>query len=143
MGGWEDSTKKGFIMPETTVAALILNDKDEVLLIKRTCPPFDGCLCLPGGHIDGYEEVYHAVIREVREETNLDFTDARFFFLNEEIYPERKIHNVAICYVGEGKGTLKINKESSAYGWYYIPDAAKMALAFGHEKVIRAFIMQT
>ena len=129
-------------MPETTVAALIINDADEILLTKRTHPPFENCFCLPGGHIDAYEEAYRAIVREVREETSLNFVDAEFFFLNEEIYPDKNIHNIAICYVGEGRGDLKINEESSEYGWYPIQDAAKMTLAFGHEKVIKYFLAQ-
>ena len=129
-------------MPEATVAALIINDKNEVLLTRRTHPPFEKCLCLPGGHIDAFEDADHAVIREVKEETGLDFVDAEFFFLNEEIYPEQKIHNIAICYAGEGKGTLKINEESSEYGWSPLLEAAKMTLAFGHEKSIQFFIDQ-
>jgi mutator protein MutT len=129
-------------MPEATVAAVILNEKNEILLTRRTHNPFEGFFCLPGGHIDAFEEADVAVVREVKEETDLDFVDVEFFHLNEEIYPDKKIHNIALCYVGEGKGTLKINEESSESIWVDMQKASEMELAFGHEKVIEFFIEQ-
>ncbi|NIT56329.1 MAG: NUDIX domain-containing protein, partial [Aliifodinibius sp.] len=47
-------------MPSATVGAIIYPDqdhRDEILLTKRNIEPFKGKWCLPGGHIDQYENV--------------------------------------------------------------------------------------
>ena len=45
---------------------------DEVLIIKRGKPPFEGQWSIPGGGLDYGETVKDAVAREVREETGLE-----------------------------------------------------------------------
>ena len=56
-----------------------------------------------GGHIDRYEPAREAVIREVREETGLEF-DGRFLGYVDEIIPERGLHAVAMVFGGGGSG---------------------------------------
>jgi 8-oxo-dGTP diphosphatase len=51
-----------------TASVFVLNG-DKVLLLKQTKSKF---WLLPGGHIDDGELPHEAVIREVKEETNLD-----------------------------------------------------------------------
>jgi len=36
-------------------------------VVKRNVNPFKDHWCLPGGHIDDYESVENAVVREVKE----------------------------------------------------------------------------
>ena len=45
---------------------------EEVLIIKRGKPPFEGEWSIPGGRLEYGERVKDAVIREVREETALE-----------------------------------------------------------------------
>ena len=52
-----------------SVGAIILNDKNEILMIDRLKPPF-GWAC-PAGHLDEGEDPETAIIREVQEETGL------------------------------------------------------------------------
>ena len=54
-----------------TVDAVILDDNKNIILIKRKYPPYEGKYALPGGFIRYNEDPEQAVIREVREETNL------------------------------------------------------------------------
>ena len=58
-------------MPITTVAAIIKNDKDEILLTRRNVEPFKEQWCLPGGHIDENEKALDAVNR-VQERFHLN-----------------------------------------------------------------------
>lgn len=46
--------------------------KDEVLVIKRGKPPFEGRWSIPGGKLHHGERVTDGVRREVREETGLE-----------------------------------------------------------------------
>ena len=54
------------------VDAVIEDQKRNVVLIKRKYPPFRNYFALPGGFINEGESPIEAVIREVKEETNLD-----------------------------------------------------------------------
>ncbi|HVI69784.1 MAG TPA: NUDIX domain-containing protein [Magnetospirillaceae bacterium] len=55
--------------------ALLLNDKNEVLLIVKAVEPGKGKLAMPGGYCDFRENLATAVTRELREELGLDPTD--------------------------------------------------------------------
>ncbi|MEJ2296272.1 MAG: NUDIX hydrolase, partial [Candidatus Lokiarchaeota archaeon] len=54
-----------------TADAVIQDQMGNIILIKRKYPPYKGKYALPGGFIKYNEDPKQAVIREVREETNL------------------------------------------------------------------------
>jgi 8-oxo-dGTP diphosphatase len=55
-----------------TVAAIVEFPDGNILLVKRSTPPFKGYWALPGGKVNTGETVEHAIVREVKEETGLD-----------------------------------------------------------------------
>lgn len=67
-------------------AAFILNDRGELLVERRKLDPGKGTYDLPGGFCDISETAEESVVREVKEETNLDITDAQFLFSLPNIY---------------------------------------------------------
>ena len=55
------------------VGAIITNKNAEILLIKRKADDFlGGIFEIPGGKVENKESILNALIREVKEETNLD-----------------------------------------------------------------------
>ena len=58
--------------PIVGVGAVILNDRGEVVLIRRGQEPRLGEWSIPGGRLEWGETVRDGIIREVREETGLD-----------------------------------------------------------------------
>lgn len=58
------------------LSCLIINEKEEILLEKRTD---NGLYCIPGGGIDLYETVEEGLRREVREETGLALDAVHLF----------------------------------------------------------------
>ena len=69
----------GFIYyfnPSSATVALILNEKNELLVCRRAKDPAKGTLDLPGGFIDMNETGEEGVAREVLEETGLDVANA-------------------------------------------------------------------
>jgi 8-oxo-dGTP pyrophosphatase MutT (NUDIX family) len=139
--------KEGIFMPTATVAALIYRKPDgkpgilghlketEVFLTRRKYPPFKNMFCLPGGHINKDESSDDAIAREVREETGFNFKGS-FCWKNDEIYPDMNVHNIVLVYVGTAEGEFVPNDEVLETKWVPLEEAAKMALAFGHEKII-------
>ena len=70
----------GFIYyfnPSSATVALILNEKNELLVCRRAKAPAKGTLDLPGGFIDMTETGEEGVAREVLEETSERFQDLR------------------------------------------------------------------
>ena len=57
--------------PLPSVAAFVRNDNNEILLIKRGVVPGKGKWALPSGFIEQHELPEQAVIRELKEETNI------------------------------------------------------------------------
>jgi ADP-ribose pyrophosphatase YjhB (NUDIX family) len=64
----------GFIAyenPLPVAAALVVNDRKEVLLVRRARQPMKGMWCLPCGFAEKDEQIEEAVLRELEEETRL------------------------------------------------------------------------
>lgn len=59
---------------ELTNMCLIENNNGEILLQLRTKKDWPG-YTLPGGHVEKGEDLVSSIIREVKEETNLDIKD--------------------------------------------------------------------
>jgi 8-oxo-dGTP diphosphatase len=132
-------------MPKVTVGAVLtrlFGDELRVLLTKRNVEPFKGFWCIPGGHIEQDEDAITAVMREVNEETNLEFTP-RFLSYLDEIFPERNTHNVVLIFHGEASGEVEAEPaEVTEAGWFSIADALKMDLAFRHHEAVQLFAAQ-
>lgn len=83
----EDCGFEYFLNPSAAVAALIVNEKNELLTVRRRFEPAKGTLDLPGGFCDLAETVLESLQREVKEETNLDVTDAQLLTTQPNQYP--------------------------------------------------------
>jgi ADP-ribose pyrophosphatase YjhB (NUDIX family) len=118
-----------FIRSKVKTAKIILNaacaviaDEDgKVLLQKRSDNKKWG---LPGGLLELDESIQDAVLREVKEETDLDIelTDFIGVFVNPDMRWRVADDAEVICFSFVGKivgGTLKINdSESLAFGYF-------------------------
>lgn len=123
-------------MPITTVAAIIKNDEDHIMLTRRNVEPFKGQWCLPGGHIDANEKALDAVIREAKEETGLEF-EPGFITYFDEIVPERDWHAVVLVFAGKGTGELAAQeREVTEIAWFSLDEARSLPLAFVHNQIL-------
>lgn len=75
-----------FMNPAAAVVAFITNDKGELLVEKRNNEPAKGTLDLPGGFADVLETAEESIMREVKEETGLTVTEARYLFSLPNVY---------------------------------------------------------
>ena len=133
-------------LPKATAVAIVTreeNGRTEILLTLRNSPPLEGVWCLPGGHVDQEETARDAVIREVKEETGLDF-DARLFKCFDEVFPEHNVFAVVSVFVGRSSGELKPQLDEVAeLRWFSIQEARSMQLAFKDNEILNCYFTQT
>ena len=72
--------------PCSATAAFIVNDKQEMLVVRRAKEPAKGTLDLPGGFVDMDETVEQGMIREIKEETGLDVEEIQYLFSSPNVY---------------------------------------------------------
>ncbi len=77
------------------VGALIINEQNEVLLLLRKKPPEVDCWSIPGGSVKIFETVEDAIIREVKEELNVDIKIVKLLGVTNHILKQEKTHWVS------------------------------------------------
>ncbi len=68
------------------VVAIIRDTSGNILVSTRAHEPAKGTYDLPGGFVDCYESGEEAIIREVKEECNLDIVALEYLFSQPNIY---------------------------------------------------------
>lgn len=108
---------------QVAVSGFILNDKEEILLVKRsnTDDFLPGFWEMPGGGTDTGEHPARALQRELKEEVGLDVEIGKplavdDYFMEKE---NEKIHRVEIFFACFSKNTqpIVLSHEHSAYKW--------------------------
>jgi len=143
--------------PEVVVAAIIFNAKGEVLLCKSA--KWQHAYVVPGGHVEWGETLEEALIREVKEETNLEVYDVALVALKET--PQRidvikqtqsdetkqKIgqsstkHYIVFDFTCKTKdNSVKLNDEASAFVWCTLSEVFSYNLAPYTRAFFKAYI---
>ena len=105
------------------VWAFILNDNDELLLQKRAVPAEKDHWCIPGGRLEMFETLENAVIREAKEETNLDIEVLQIMGVCDHIIKEENAHWVAtsyLCKIRSGVAKIMEPDKASDMKWFNI-----------------------
>lgn len=84
------------LMPRVRVAGVLI-ENDEILLIEHKKNDKKYWL-VPGGGVDWGESTSEALVREFKEETNLDIEVEKFLFLSETIAPDKKKHVINLYF---------------------------------------------
>jgi 8-oxo-dGTP diphosphatase len=93
-------------------------EKDgKIFLTKRNVEPLKGFWALVGGHVDEYETPEEALIREFKEETNLDVIVGDLISDRIEETPDR-LKRILTFRIVSAEGELKLNEESQDFGWF-------------------------
>ena len=82
----------------TSVVAVIVNDAGQVLLTRRSVPPFQGEWVMPGGKIDLGEPITAALQREVMEEVGLQVEVEDLVDVFEHVTPGADNYHFIILY---------------------------------------------
>ena len=127
--------------PQLAIRAIVCNDKNEILLLKRNntdyCP---GWWNLPGGKVEYNETAEAALIHEIKEETSLDVSKAQFLFYLDNLPDEESdLHFVTLIFYVEAVGKLNINGESSEYSWVSQEKLSDYRVAFSNDIAMRRY----
>lgn len=105
--------------PEPVTGALILNEKNEIFLMKS--PKWDNQWLVPGGHVEKGEKIEECLKREVKEEVNLDISQIEFVTLLEGMPDsfERDTHFIFLNFScrAENQEVKLDDREAVDYVW--------------------------
>lgn len=121
--------------PTMTVDGII-EYNDGIVLIKRKNTPYSNMYALPGGHVETGENVEKAVVREIEEETGLEFKIKGFLGVYSDLGRDPRGYYATTVFYGEGKGELKAGDDASEV--IVIKDV-KDKLAFDHNKILEDY----
>ncbi|MHA2181040.1 MAG: NUDIX domain-containing protein [Promethearchaeota archaeon] len=122
------------------VDAIIEDGKGNLVLIKRKYPPFQNFYALPGGFIEENEKPEEALLREVKEETNLNVKIiAKIGIYDEEGRdPRGNVHSTAFkCVISGDISAMKSGEDSKDVELVPLELLKDMELAFDHKKILK------
>ncbi|HVZ12345.1 MAG TPA: NUDIX hydrolase [Patescibacteria group bacterium] len=103
-----------------TVGSIVVNDQNQILLVKRAVEHRFGKYSIPGGFLDRDENTQEGTLRELKEETGYEGKIDFLFRVNDN--PERpkedrqNVDFLYVCKVIGGEPTL--NHEVSEIKWF-------------------------
>lgn len=128
--------------PKITCGAII-KKKGKILLTKRNIAPYKNYWSLPGGYIEEGEKAKEAIIREVKEETGLDFKP-NFWKYWDEIIPRIGWYAIVLIFEGSAVGKLSPDKkEVKELKWFSRKAIKKLRLAFLHKEILKDYFYES
>ncbi len=112
-----------------------------IVLIERLNPPFG--LALPGGFVDIGESVETAVVREMKEETDLDVSIEHLLGVYSDPGRDPRFHTASVVYICKAEGVpkgLDDAKEAIVFKREEIPFEK---LVFDHEKILNDYLQKS
>ncbi len=117
-----ESNTKQFPTHIVAVYGIVENDKDEILLLKHRDK---GVWMFPGGQVETGENLIDALLRETREESNMDITVERLYCVSSNtgtyqgyngygLIPTKVVFGFTCSYVG---GDFKDSNETTESFW--------------------------
>lgn len=116
---------------------IVKNSNGEILLVKRhhksrTDP---GKWELPGGKVEKGESFDDAIVREIKEETNLDCKVGDFAEAIQRDYTHKRSVQL-VMYLEDIKGEVKISNEHEEWMWAKLEDINSLDISYSLKKVL-------
>ena len=121
-----------------TVRGVIKNDDGEILIVKRhpksrTDPEMWE---LPGGKVEEGEFFADALIREIKEETDLDSAVGEFCEAVQNDYMHKRTVQL-MMYLEDVTGEVKISDEHTDWMWANLEELKSLELSSSLKKVLK------
>ena len=123
--------------PYVTVDAIIELPAG-IVIIQRSNPPFGWAL--PGGFVDYGESLEDAVIREAKEETNLDLIQVKQFHTYSDPARDPRFHTIGTVFIATAKGKPKAGDDAAGLKVVPAKELAKIKFAFDHGNIIKDYL---
>jgi len=111
----------------------IIDINSKIVLIERKNLPYGWAL--PGGFVDEGETVEDAVIREMKEETNLSLENLQQFHVYSDPLRDPRGHTVSVVFTAIGVGEPKAQDDAKEIGLFN-SDTLPEDIAFDHRKIL-------
>ena len=111
-----------YLNASSATVALIVNEKDELLVVRRKNDPGKDMLDMPGGFVDMDETGEEAMAREVKEETGLEATEVsyQFSYPNTYLYSGFLVHTLDMFFKVKVKDLSQEEAKDDASAYYWI-----------------------
>lgn len=131
-----------YFNPSAATVALILNEKNELLVCRRAKEPAKGTLDLPGGFIDMGETGEEGVAREVLEETGLKVKETSYLFSlpNIYVYSGFPVHTLDMFFLCTVDDTSHITAMDDVADSFFLPLSEIHPEDFGLDSIRRGLI---
>jgi 8-oxo-dGTP diphosphatase len=110
-----------------------------IVLIERKNEPRG--LALPGGFVDVGECVEDALIREMKEETNLDVTISTLLGVYSDPERDPRFHTASVVYVAKATGEPKGGDDAKEAKLYALNEISMDKLVFDHAKIVKDYLL--
>ena len=116
----------------------IIKDNDKILIVKRhpksrTDPEMWE---LPGGKVENGEFFADALVREIKEETNLDVKVGDFCDAVQNDYMHKRTVQI-MMYFDEVEGEIKISDEHTDWMWASLDEIRKLEISTSLKKLLK------
>lgn len=115
-----------YLSPAPGTAAIVFDDQGRLMAVRRSKEPAKGTLDLSGGFVNLGETLEEGVIREVKEETNIDVEVEKYLFSlpNSYVYSGLNIHPVDVFFQCKIKdmSRMKVDKSENSEIVFLEPD---------------------
>ena len=121
-----------------TVRGIIKNSDDEILIVKRhpksrTDPEMWE---LPGGKVESGEFFTDALVREIKEETNLDVSVGDFCEAIQNDYSHKRTVQI-MMYLENIEGEVKISDEHTDWKWATLEEIKTLNISTSLKKLLK------
>ena len=128
-------------MKTIEVVAAIIKKDDKIFITKRSYGEFIDMWEFPGGKVEVGETQEEALIREIKEELELDITNLNYLTTVEYDYPS--FHLIMHCFICEiCGGTLSLNAHNDAK-WVSLEQLASQKLIPAEIEVVEKLLAVT
>ena len=109
---------------------ILIQKKDEYLIVKRAAEPDKGLWSIPGGLVEVGEKAYEAAIREAKEETGLEVKIIKLIDVIDKIVLDEnnniKYHFIILDYLANPiKGKMRPQDDALEAKWIKSKDLIK------------------
>jgi len=109
-----------------------------IVLIKRKNPPFG--FALPGGFVERGEKIEEALVREMKEEINLDVETVSLLGVYSDPKRDPRLHTASCVFVCNAKGLPQAGDDAKETYVVKLEEIPWKELVFDHARILRDFL---